>query len=298
MPLVINGQRIDDALIEQEFGAIKAHYESLSSISCCERDDEFRGYANDNITFRALLTQEAQRMIPDPTASEVDRAFEQLKQEHGGDEQFYANSGLSPEQDELIRRDLSVNLKVEIFRNNACDTIPAPTEGECREYYDSNLGQFSDADEVRASHIFKSVREVEKREIIFQSLCEARQQLIDGADFTELAKRHSDKPEEEIDLGYFKRGELMDEFEVVAFSMKQGEVSPVFCTQHGFHLAKVTERKTGSPKPFEVIREEIEQELTAKRQDAKLQELVDVLKKVAEIEYTGPDETLDDHNHD
>ena len=42
MPLVVNGQTIDDAVIEQEFSAIKAHYESLGSISCCERDDEFR----------------------------------------------------------------------------------------------------------------------------------------------------------------------------------------------------------------------------------------------------------------
>ncbi|MBT3615260.1 MAG: hypothetical protein HN524_04670, partial [Verrucomicrobia bacterium] len=61
MPLVINGQTIDDAVIDQEFSAIKAHYESLGSMSCCERDGEFRGYARDNITFRVLLTQEAQR---------------------------------------------------------------------------------------------------------------------------------------------------------------------------------------------------------------------------------------------
>ena len=81
MPLVVNGQTIDDAVIEQEFSAIKAHYESLGSISCCERDDEFRGYARDNITFRALLTQEAQRTIAEPGAEEVTRAFDKLKGE-------------------------------------------------------------------------------------------------------------------------------------------------------------------------------------------------------------------------
>ena len=94
----------------------------------------------------------------------------------------------------------------------------------------NSLDQFSDEDEVCASHIFKSVREAEKREEIFKGLCVVRQRLVDGADFTEVAKEHSDKPAEEIDLGYFKRGELMDEFEVVAFSMKTGEISPVFCT--------------------------------------------------------------------
>ena len=71
MPLVIDGLTIGDDVIDQEFSAIKAHYESLGSISCCERDDEFRGYAHDNITFRALLTQEAQRTIPEPGASRL-----------------------------------------------------------------------------------------------------------------------------------------------------------------------------------------------------------------------------------
>lgn len=298
MPLVINGQTFDDAVIEQEFSAIKAHYESLGSISCCERDDEFRGYARDNITFRALLTQEAQRTIPEPEVQEVARAFDKLKEEHGGDDQFYASMGLSPEQDGLIQRDLSVNLQVESLRDSACQSIPAPTEAECRAYYESHIQQFSDKDEVRASHIFKSVRETEKREAIFKALCEVRQRLVDGADFTELAQVHSDKPAEEIDLGFFKRGELMDEFEIVTFSMKEGEVSPVFATQHGFHLAKVTERKTGKPKAFRSVRTDIEAELAAQRQEAKLQELVDELKKTAKINYIEPKEGLGAHNHE
>ena len=298
MPLVVNGQTIDDAVIEQEFSAIKAHYESLGSISCCERDDEFRGYARDNITFRALLTQEAQRTIPEPGAEEVTGAFDKLKDEHGGGDQFYASVGLSPEQDGLIQRDLSVNLQVESLRDSACQSLPAPTEAECRAYYEGNIEQFSDEDEVRASHIFKSVRETEKREAIFKALCEVRQRLVDGADFTELAREHSDKPEEEIDLGFFKRGELMDEFEIVTFSMKEGEVSPVFSTPHGFHLAKVTERKAGQPKPFESVRADIETELTAQRKDAKLQELVDELKKTAKIEYIEPEDGFGDHDHE
>ena len=72
MPLEVNNQVIDDAIIDQEFSTIKAHYESMASISCCERDDEFRGYARDNIIFRALLTQEAKKTIPEPNKEEVD----------------------------------------------------------------------------------------------------------------------------------------------------------------------------------------------------------------------------------
>ena len=296
MPLVINGQTIDDAVIDQEFSAIKAHYESMGSISCCERDEEFRGYARDNIAFRALLTQEAQKSIPEPTESDVDTAFAKLKEEHGGEEQFYASMGLSPEQDDLIRKDLGLNLQVETLRGNVFEGLPSPLDEECREYYANNLEQFTDEDEVRASHIFKSVREVEKREDIFKQLCHVRQQLANGGDFVEFAKKHSDKPEAEIDLGFFKRGKLMDEFEIITFSMSVGEVSPVFNTPHGFHLAKVTDRKVGKPKPFEEVEDLIREELVAQKQDEKLQQFVDELKKIAQIEYVEPEDSFTDHS--
>ena len=286
MPLVVNNQAIDDAIIDQEFSAIKAHYESMGSMSCCERDEEFRGYARDNIIFRALLTQEAQRSISEPNAKEVDEAFSKLKKENGGDDQFYASMSLTPDQDEIIRNDLAMNMQVETLRENIFAEIKHPTEEELIKYYSNNKDQFRDEDEVRASHIFKSVREVEKREEIFNELCGIREKIINGLDFFEIAKSYSDKPEEEIDLGYYKRGELMDEFEIITFSMKPGEVSPVFNTTHGFHLAKVTDRKTGLTKPYEDVKSIIKEELILLAQDKKLREYVEELKSSADIKYT------------
>ena len=286
MPLVVNNQAIDDAIIDQEFSAIKAHYESMGSMSCCERDEEFRGYARDNIIFRALLTQEAQRSISEPNAKEVDEAFSKLKKDNGGDDQFYASMSLTPDQDEIIRNDLAMNMQVETLRENIFAEIKHPTEEELIKYYSNNKDQFRDEDEVRASHIFKSVREVEKREEIFNELCGIREKIINGLDFFEIAKSYSDKPEEEIDLGYYKRGELMDEFEIITFSMKLGEVSPVFNTAHGFHLAKVTDRKTGLTKPYEDVKSIIKEELILLAQDKKLKEYVEELKSSADIKYT------------
>ena len=66
MPLVINGETIDPALVDSEFGQIKAFYEQQANVSCCERDDEFLGYAKDNITARVLLSQAAQGKHPRP----------------------------------------------------------------------------------------------------------------------------------------------------------------------------------------------------------------------------------------
>ena len=49
MPLTINGETVDDGLLDAEFSQIKAHFEQQANISCCERDDEFMGYAKDNL---------------------------------------------------------------------------------------------------------------------------------------------------------------------------------------------------------------------------------------------------------
>ena len=295
MPLVVNDQRIDDAIIDQEFSAIKAHYESMGSMSCCERDEEFRDYARDNIVFRALLTQEAQKTIDHPSKEQIDEEFLRLKKENGGEDEFYANMNLTHDQDEMIKDDLALNIQVENLRSKIFEEISKPNDKELNEYYLNNKDQFREPDEVRASHIFKSVREVEKREEVFNELCDIRKQLVDGLDFFEIAKKCSDKPQNEIDLGFYKRGELMDEFEIITFSLNVGEVSPVFNTPHGFHLAKVTDRKSGELKLFEDVKSIINDELIHLSQDKKLNEFVEQLKKTADIEYTEPKTDLDEN---
>ena len=49
MALIINGEQIDEEIIESEFRQIKGHFERTLQVACCERDPEFRGKAKDNI---------------------------------------------------------------------------------------------------------------------------------------------------------------------------------------------------------------------------------------------------------
>ncbi len=76
MPLIINGQRVEDAVLNGEFANIKSYFESLGNVSCCERDPEFRGYAKQNIVARVLLAQEAQRALPPTPAGQVEAALD------------------------------------------------------------------------------------------------------------------------------------------------------------------------------------------------------------------------------
>jgi parvulin-like peptidyl-prolyl isomerase len=288
MGLIINGERIDDAVLDGEFSGIKAYFESLGNVSCCERNDEFRGYARQNVVARVLLAQEAMSSQPRVSDAEVDEALQKLYEENGGEQRFLSSIGASPEQMEVIRRDVEANLRVRNMLERLSASDAPPTDEELRAYYEKHIDVYKTAEEVRASHILKAPSRGEQRQTVYEELREVRAKLLGGEDFDQLAKKHSDKADDHIDLGFFKRGELAEEFEMVAFSMNVGEISPVFASPFGFHVVKLTDRKPATPKPFEEVREQVREHLLADRKQEKTRELVEQLQAKAVIAEETP----------
>jgi parvulin-like peptidyl-prolyl isomerase len=288
MPLIINGQRIDDAIVESEFSGIKAYHESLGNVSCCERDPEFRATARDNIAARVLIAQEAATAMPPSPDADVDAALDKLIDEYGGRDWFLMRTGATEEQIPLVRRDIDVDLRVKRMLDGLADDGPGPTDEELHDHYEANIGAFLTDEQVRASHILKNPSG-EGRRAAYDELRAVRNQLKAGADFEAMARLHSERAEESIDLGLFKQGELAPEFEAVAFSLDVGEVSPVFSTQYGLHVITVTERRPAEAKPFDTVREEVRQHWRQARRDQRTRELVDRLKQSAAIEEVDAD---------
>ncbi len=283
MSLTVNGETIDQSLIDQEFSSIKAYYEGLAQVSCCERDDEFLGYAKENVIKRVLLAQEAQKENIPVLKKEVDAALDKMKEEEGGEAAFYAHTGITEESEKLLRKDLGVKIQLDKFLDDVCGKDPEPDEADIRAYYEKHLEDFMTEEEIRASHIFKSLRKSEERDELYGELRELRRRAQADEDFDALAKEHSDKPEEEIDLGFFKRGEHMDEFETIVFSMDVGEVSPIFSTHWGFHLAKVTDSKPPAARDFNEIKEALREIMIQEHRQEKVQAMASELREAAEV---------------
>ena len=283
MALLVNGQPVDPNLLDAEFANVKSYFERLGNVSCCERDEEFRGYAKQNVVSRMLLSQHALASTPALPSAEVDAAFAALKEQHGGDVRFYSSIGATPEQDEWIKRDVESNLRVERFVEGLCGNLE-PGEEELRAFYEKNVGAFMTAEEVRASHISKAPPRGEERASVYETFRTVRKQLLAGADFDELARQHSDRGQDLIDLGFFGKGQLPEEFEHVAFSMEVGEVSPVFSSPVGYHVVKVTDRKPARPKAFDEVREDVKRLYVEDRRQEKVRERVKTLEAGARIE--------------
>jgi len=71
-----------------------------------------------------------------------------------------------------------------------------------------------------------------------------KKQIEDGADFSELAKKHSKCPsgKQGGDLGSFSPGQMVKEFDQVVFNEEVHKVHGPVQTQFGFHLIEITNR--------------------------------------------------------
>ncbi len=154
------------------------------------------------------------------------------------------------------------------FRDDVIWNEVQVDEARLREWYDENVGE-----ELHARHILvqagadapDSVRQAARAEA--ESLLELAR---GGADFAELARESSDDPgsaRQGGSLGWFQRGRMVAPFEQAAFGTEPGQVAPeVVETQFGFHVIKVEGKRK---RPFEELREEIEEQLARpERRDA------------------------------
>lgn len=93
-----------------------------------------------------------------------------------------------------------------------------------------------DYEVVRAEHILvKTAYEAQQ----------IKKEIDNGGSFEAYARAYSLCPSGKNggDLGYFGRGQMVKEFEKVAFEMPVGEVSKPIYTQFGWHLIKVIDKQ-------------------------------------------------------
>jgi len=79
-----------------------------------------------------------------------------------------------------------------------------------------------------------------------QQLTDIRQQIVDGSDFAELAKEHSEDVGSMLsggDLGWSLPGKFVPEFERTIDDSAVGDISQPFRSQFGWHILQVQERR-------------------------------------------------------
>jgi parvulin-like peptidyl-prolyl isomerase len=150
-------------------------------------------------------------------------------------------------------------------------------------YYARFKAEFLRPEMVHAAHIVKNVDEATSEADALKAIQNVMHLLKIGEKFEELADEYSDCPGRGGDLGFFARGQMVEDFESVVFALKPGGMSDIFRSPFGFHIAKVYERKPAGIPRFGEIRDDIERALWEHAKQAAISEFVGQLRAKADI---------------
>ena len=163
-----------------------------------------------------------------------------------------------------------VKLRYITFLNAQALAATQVSDQEIEQYYKMNPDKFSAPEQRQARHIL--LRSDAKDSADLQAAKRKKLEAIlalakAGKDFGQLAKENSEDASGKNggDLGFFSKGQMVPPFAEAAFSLKEGEVSPIVETQFGLHLIKLEKIKPANVTTLAAAREQILTELKAQR---------------------------------
>lgn len=278
-PFTVNGEPADPALLEDAFLRLKSAAELRSEVSCCERDEEFRARAEDEVIDGILLAQEAERTVPPPAEEAVRAALEvTMRQwrEHGASWEMLENCRHRLCEEAVAR------LRMEAFTARVWSELPGLTEDWLRAWHAEHAEEFREPAAVRAWHLVL-LPAPDNPWPVYREMLELRTQALAGADFAALAREHTRKPGGEADLGWLTQERALHPFEAVLFSLREGETSPVLVHEGAFHLVQAAEVRASRVRPFEEVAEEVRARALAGQRREALARLAATLRRSAVI---------------
>lgn len=151
------------------------------------------------------------------------------------------------------------------------------TEKDAKDYYEKNKDQFIKPSEVRLSQIV--VKNEEEAKKVYEKIDK-------GEDFGKIAKELSRDERTKAnggDIGFFKKGQLDPQVENLAFNLKKGQVSMPLNRKDGLYIFKITDVR-GTPIEFEQIKQQLTEQLKAKKQQEWFNSYIEELKKKYKVE--------------
>jgi peptidyl-prolyl cis-trans isomerase SurA len=247
--------------------------------------------ALDQLIAEKLLEKEMDDLGIAVTDQEVDLGIEDVRKQNNLEpeqfEQALRGEGYTmKDYREFMRKHLRrlklVNLKV---RNKV-----KISDKDLRAAYDQWARMEQSDPEIHARHILVKVEPNAPPAEVAKALEKAKGLAAEarkpGVDFAELAKKKSDGPSgpDGGDLGTFRRGVMVPEFDKVAFSLPAGGISDPVRTRFGWHVIKVEERRAVPVKSFEEMKDQLQEKLSREQLEKYTDQYVKELRQQATVE--------------
>jgi peptidyl-prolyl cis-trans isomerase SurA len=247
--------------------------------------------AVDQLVGEKLLELEVREFNIDVSDSELELALEDVRRQNNVEKeqfgQLLAQEGYTVESYKAFMRKHLARLKLINLKVRA--RVKVSDEDLRAEYAKFSRTEGEDP-EVHARHILVKLDPGAPEDKVKAALSKAQglaaEARAPGADFVELAKAKSEGPSapDGGDLGFFKRGVMVPEFDKVAFKLEPGQVSDPVRTRFGFHVIKVEERRAAEVAPFEDVKDQLRERLLRAQMDKFTAQYVAELRQKASVE--------------
>tara|TARA_A100001015_G_scaffold109494_1_gene121518 strand:+ start:1525 stop:2556 length:1032 start_codon:yes stop_codon:yes gene_type:complete len=191
-----------------------------------------------------------------------------------------------------IKQEIRQQLAITELADQKTAHIDKSNKDEAFEYYSSNPEAFRTPEEVNASHIliqFKETDSADEKKTKLEELVQIRKQIInEELSFEIAASTYSDCPSGKAEvsgsLGTFRKGQMVPEFEIAAFTQEIGEIGDIIETNFGYHIIKVSDHTYEGMLSYEESEENIINFLSSQKKQQAFSDYVKSLRDVAIIE--------------
>ncbi|PKN70669.1 MAG: hypothetical protein CVU54_04740 [Deltaproteobacteria bacterium HGW-Deltaproteobacteria-12] len=238
----------------------------------------------DEFIMRTLMTSEVERRKITATDQEIKLAMEQIKASLPPDQKL----DKFLKENKISREYIALGIKVKKMIQQEAGKKAKPSQQEITKFYEENKDQFIIPESVRVRHLLiaftKDDTDIIKAEkkVKIENM---RQQIIDGADFAEIARKNSDCPSKDNggDLGQIRKDQTVKPFEDAAFSQEINAVGPVVSTEYGYHVIQVLDRSAQKTITLEEVQDKISSYLEQQKQAETFTALLKKLREKAKI---------------
>lgn len=218
-----------------------------------EVDEAMRTQVFEDLLFQKLMLHKAELdsivVTENEVLNEIDSRLNNFVMQLGSEEQLeeYFDKKIYEIKEEMYEP-IENSLLIQRVRYEITSNVVI-TPAEVREYFQSfntdSIPQINE--EVQVAQILKlpppskeAISETKKK------LEKLKDRVSKGESFATLAILYSEDPGSSRNGGLYtgiKRGMFVKEFEAIMFSLEDGEISDVFETEYGYHVAMMEERR-------------------------------------------------------
>jgi parvulin-like peptidyl-prolyl isomerase len=279
MAILVNGEKIEDSQIQQEIELLRPEYEkAFTDMETSAREAQLLEWSRENLIERVLFRQAIQNSSQSLPDDKVDLILDKLKSKYKDPQDIYKEFGL--DTDDKMKASIKVEAKVRLMLNDISKGAAKPTQDEIRLYYQENKEQFKTSEQVKMAMIAQQIDPQVDEQPALQAINQIYNEIKRGVPFELMLNRVTNGAGQ---IFVIARGQFAGEIDDVIFNLGPGQVSNVFRSRFGYHIAKVYARIPPGVADFNQVKDRIAEILQQRNDEAAFGQYLDKLREKAQI---------------